>query len=495
MRRLPCLVALGLLVAGGLLPRTANAEAESPIALARRLNEAFVEVAERASRSVVVVQVASRPSIDDIEENPFFQQLPEELRQQFRDEHERRRETEQDRDPAFNGEGSGIILRADGHILTNHHVVAEAERIRIKLRDGREFDAVVRGMDRESDIAVLRIESPPDDLVPAKFADSDSVRVGEFALAIGAPFELEYSVSFGHVSAKGREDIAGGMMMDQEFIQTDANINPGNSGGPLVNIGGEVIGVNAMIRGLQTGIGFAIPSNLALEVAAQLVEDGRFRRSWLGIGIQTLRENEAARRRFPGLRDGVLVQSILPEGPARDSGLTPGDVITAVDGRPVATVQQLRKVVTRKRPESEITLSVHRDGADIELKSRTGEMPDRETLVARTPRRPQPPEESDGNPVEATEPEPTRVLGMTLKPGDVDSGDGGEGALVASVADDSPAARAGLRAGDRVIELDRRPVTSPEDAATIVEDAERKGRLRIQWLREGRRYSEVLRRR
>src|SRR5204863_1495910 len=169
-------------------------------------------------------------------------------------------------------------------ILTNRHVVDEAEKIKVRFKDSfDEFDAEVRGVDAQADLAVLKINPKGKKLTVAKLGDSDKARVGEFAIAIGAPFELDYSVTFGHVSAKGRRVFSDQVMMDQDFIQTDASINPGNSGGPLVNIEGEVVGINTLIRGMNRGIGFAIPINLAREVSDQLIKDGKFSRTWLGI--------------------------------------------------------------------------------------------------------------------------------------------------------------------------------------------------------------------
>ena len=251
------------------------------------------------------------------------------------------RQWEQEHQPSpeerTTGQGSGIIIRDDGYILTNRHVVEDAEKIEVRLKDGRHFKAVVRGVDAPSDVAVIKIDAK--NLPVAKLADSSKTRVGEFAIAIGAPFALDYSVTFGHVSAKDRSNIIDvnpdnpTAMTDQSFIQTDANINPGNSGGPLVNIDGEVIGINTLIRGLHTGIGFAIPINLAREIADQLISDGKFSRSWLGIKIVSLREFPNYQELLPGVKDGVVISEIVANGPASKSDLEAGDVVTAIDGK------------------------------------------------------------------------------------------------------------------------------------------------------------------
>ena len=263
-------------------------EPSTPLELARQLNQAFIELADKVSPSVVVISVAHRSphfGLEEEEETPDLDQFPKEFRKWFerRREQPKKKEDEEDlnkdKDPVFDGQGSGVVIRKEGYILTNRHVVDGADKIKVRFRDGAEFDAEVRGVDAQSDVAVIQIQPGNKVLVAAKLADSDKTRVGEFAVAIGAPFELDYSVTFGHISAKGRSDILRDRTADQDFIQTDANINPGNSGGPLVNIDGEVIGINTLIRGMRTGIGFALPSNLAREVSDGIIADGKFARS------------------------------------------------------------------------------------------------------------------------------------------------------------------------------------------------------------------------
>ena len=359
--------------------------------LARQLNKAFIEVAENVSPSVVVIKVAqkSRAEALDDPENPFWDLVPKEFREQFEKEREKRRkkadedEDEPKRAPEFNGQGSGVIIREDGYIMTNFHVVEDAAKIRVRLRDGRSFEGTLRGGDPQSDIAVIKINAT--NLPAAKLADSGGVRVGEFAVAIGAPFEFDYSVTFGHVSAIGRTHVvpsmgmnSQGARMDQDFIQTDASINPGNSGGPLVNLYGEVIGINTLIRGLHTGIGFAVPVNLAKEVSDQLIATGKFPRSWLGVGIRGLREDDDFFEEIKGADDGVLITSIQDGGPASKSDLRARDVITAVDGKKVATATQLRNEIRIKKPGNAVTLDVVRDSKPIKIKVRPELWPDQD---------------------------------------------------------------------------------------------------------------------
>src|SRR5687768_14394675 len=340
------------------------AETSKPVSpaleFARQLNQAFIEVADQVSPAVVVIKVAQKQSRLDLEDedNPLWEMLPPEFRRQLERQRDKQRqqkpeespgEKESEEPPMFNGQGSGVVIREEGYILTNRHVVENADKIRVRLNDGDEFDAEVRGVDPQSDLAVLKINPKGKKLKAARLGNSETTRVGEFAIAIGAPFELDYSVTFGHVSAKGRSRVINDPAMDQDFIQTDANINPGNSGGPLVNLEGEVIGINTLIKGLRTGIGFAIPVNLAKEVSDKLISEGKYVRAWLGIGIQALRENSEYRDIVTGITDGVVVTLIQTNGPAANSDLKPSDVITAVDGKPVASAQQLKNEIRSKK--------------------------------------------------------------------------------------------------------------------------------------------------
>jgi serine protease Do len=356
--------ALILLVASGLIASAPGAETNRPnFDLVRQLNEAFVQVAESVSPSVVVLTVTEKATV-------FAEPAEKESAEH---EYWRRYHREFNDEPS-EGQGSGIIIRKNGYILTNRHVVEDAESIRVRLLDGRSFKATVHGVDAPSDVAILKIEA--EDLPVARLGDSSRVRVGEFAIAIGAPFSLDYSVTFGHISAKSRANVVpfflGGQTMDQDFLQTDANINPGNSGGPLVNIEGEVIGVNTLIRGLRSGIGFAIPINLAKQVAEEIIQHGKFRRPWLGIEIGSLAD-------FPELAatnsatSGVVVRSLVQNGPATGSDLRSEDVIIAVDGVRVGTPQQLRNEVRLRKIGDTVKLEVLRSGKPIAVQMHTAE--------------------------------------------------------------------------------------------------------------------------
>jgi len=350
-------------IAGCIVP--AHKGEPSGLDLARQLNEAFVAVAEKVSPAVVVVVVTEKPT----------------------------RSRRGGPRPPDTGEGSGIIVTEDGYILTNNHVVDNADTIEVTLQDGRKFKGEVKGTDPKTDIAVVKIKPTGPKLTVARLGDSDKLRVGEFVVAIGHPYSLAYSVTVGHVSAIERQllpdDYEGVADNDQEYIQTDAVINPGNSGGPLINLNGEIIGVNAMIEAftipfsrqtINRGIGLAIPINEAKAVKDRLISDGKFTRS--RIGIEMVNESKAALA-FVNLdaqlvsdhAEGVKVQGILTDGPAEKAGLKAGDIIVAVDGTPVRTDRELKKEVSFKRPGQNITVSVLRDNKRLPIKVTTEAVP------------------------------------------------------------------------------------------------------------------------
>ena len=495
---LPALIAAAAL-AGATLPGLAKEgpSSSNDLEVARSLNRAFIEIADQVAPCVVVISVETKndPNLANLDERMDW--LPEPFRRQFKDYLEqrpdRRRPNDEDPpnetpDPQFNGEGSGIIVRDDGYVLTNHHVVEQANKIRVRLKDGREFEAEVRGLDRDSDLAVLKLKGDVKNLTAAKFADSDKVHVGEFAIAIGAPFHLDYSVTFGHVSAKGRESIAPTSMWDQQFLQTDARINPGNSGGPLVNIDGEVIGVNSMIRGLQSGIGFAIPSNLAREVYERLIADGKFTRSYLGISIRTLRDDPGMKDVAAKLKDGLVVQGIQAEGPAAKSKLETFDVITAVDGKPVTTVQGLRNEISRKRPGSEVALDVYRSGERVVVKVQPEVLPENYLAANRGPRpqvTPKAPAKSETSYLETLGLSVEPITRQFAKENNLDPTT--KGVVVKSVDEGSPAARNGIREGDIITRAADKVVAKPEDLDAALADASENGRARVSIIRDGNR--------
>jgi serine protease Do len=468
-------------------------EPSTALELARQLNQAFIEVADTVSPAVVVVRVAHKASYTDPDEDdgslaPFFEQMPKEFRRWFEERRDRQRKEEQreresQRDPIFDGQGSGVVIRKEGYILTNRHVVEGADKIKIRFRDGSEYDGEVRGVDVQSDVAVIRIDTKGRSLTVARLGDSDKTRVGEFAIAIGAPFELDYSVTFGHVSAKGRSHIIPDEKADQDFIQTDANINPGNSGGPLVNIDGEVIGINTLIRGLRTGIGFAIPINLVREVSDKLITDGKFVRAYLGVKIRALREDTEYRDTITNVEDGVLVWQIPPGGPASRSDLKPGDVITAVDGKSVSTAQQLKNEIRGKKIGASVTLDVHRFGKNIRVKVKPDAWPDEGTMVA-------------GRKSASSE-QRTKNFGLTVQAITKDLAEqfGLEkigGVVVTEVEHGSVAEKKGLQPGDVITEVNQKPVTSPRQFNDALKGVDPKKGVIVNFTSHGTSKFEIL---
>jgi len=470
-------------------PLSAATKESSSLELVRSLNQAFIEVAEKVSPSVVYIRVSQKQGrmfTSGEEGNPLFEMLPREFRKQLEEQFERRRrnrgEKEGEAEPHFNGQGSGVILREDGYILTNRHVVEEADKIKVRLQDGTEFDATVRGMDPQSDLAVLKVDPKGKKLVAAKFADSNKTRVGEFAIAIGAPFGLDYSVTVGHVSAKGRSQIIPDPSMDQDFIQTDANINPGNSGGPLVNINSEIIGINTLIRGIGTGIGFAVPSSLARDISEKLIADGKVIRAWLGVSVQPFRENTELRNLFPNVKDGIIVSSIMPTGPAAKSELKASDIITHVEGTPVRNALELRAAVRAKKVGETLTLDVVRAGKNIKVKVKTDVWPEAEaeTRLAKD-------STTNGE----------KRLGITVKPitkklAEEFSLKQTTGLVITEVERGSGAERRGIKPGDVITEVNQKPVKSLEEYRDALKSADTKKGVIVNLLSEGVSKFEVL---
>ncbi len=464
---------------------TRAAETNSALQLARQLNDAFSEVAEKASPTVVVINVIQNPATPSFfgEEENTMEIVPPELKR-FLQEHYGTGEPR-----PTPGEGSGVIIRGDGYILTNGHVVDRADRIDVRLKDGRVFHAKVRGVDPQSDVAVLKIEAK--DLPAARLADSSKTKVGEFAIAIGSPFDLDYTVTIGHVSAKGRSNIIQGQgaeRLDQDYLQTDALINPGNSGGPLLNLDGEVIGINTLIRGLHSGIGFAIPSNLAREISDKLIADGKFPRPWLGVAIRTLRESPVARENVRGVDDGVVVEQILPGGPASKSDLENSDIITAVDGKQVASARDLRTQIRGKDISKPVTFEVYRPDdkgggrkLNVPIKLAEWVMPQPKPVqVAHTP--------LDNYVTE---------IGITVHILNAEIAtlfhvERTEGVLVLAVETNTPAARVGLQLGDIVTSVDKHPVNTPRQFRDALKGGDLKKGISLELIRSSKPFTEVL---
>ena len=452
--------------------------------LVRQLNDAFVNVSDQASASVVVIRVATKPGKAPFgmdEDNPFYDYFRRFFGEQGQPEQRQPRRRQQSNEPVYSGQGSGFIIRADGYIMTNRHVVEDADKVKVKLKDGREFDAVVQGMDPQSDIAVLKVDATG--LPVSKLGDSSKTRVGEFAIAIGAPFDLDYTVTIGHISAKGRGHIVPDMAMVQDFIQTDASINPGNSGGPLVNINGEVIGINTMIRGMNTGIGFAVPMNIARDVADRIMTEGKFANSYIGVRIQALSETPDLKDMVKGVKEGVVVRAIDADGPAAKSDLKPSDVITAVDGKSVASSLDLKNEIRFKKPGKDVNLSVVRDGKNLTVKVKP-EVWQEEARFASMRSRGTPSTGADG-------------LGFSVKPLTSDIADqldlkANSGVLVSEVERDSVAESVGIKPGDVITEINRKPVTNLREFREATKGADLKKGVIVNLVSGGSARFEVL---
>jgi serine protease Do len=337
--------------------------------------------------------------------------------------------------------GSGFVISADGYILTNDHVVDGADEIKVRLSDGRNFTATVKGLDPKLDLALLKIEAG-DKLPVARLGDSGALKVGEWVMAIGNPFGLEQTVTVGIVSAKGRVIGAGPY---DDFIQTDASINPGNSGGPLFNTAGEVVGINTAIVASGQGIGFATPINAAKSILTQLKETGHVSRGWLGVSVQLVTEDLA--ESF-GLKEpkGALVAEVIADSPAEKAGIKRGDIILTFDGHEVDAINDLPRLVAATPAGKEVRLSVFRNGKTIEVTATVGKLQEEreetETAGASSDRL--------GLNVADVTPEVAQRYGLQA----------GKGALITGVDPAGPAAASNLHPGDLILEVNGRETRS-----------------------------------
>ncbi len=360
--------------------------------------------------------------------------------------------------------GSGFILNAEGYILTNNHVVKDAADIVVRLSDGREFKATVTGRDQLTDVALLKLSNPPKDLPTLLLGDSDALRQGDFVLALGSPFGLRDTATLGIVSAKHRAGINPGGTFD-DFIQTDAAINPGNSGGPLFNLRGEVVGINTAIVSptIGSGIGFAVPINMAKAILPQLKEKGKVVRGFMGVSIGDLTPDLAQAFGLKQGTKGALVQNVVPRGPAAKAGVQPGDLIVALNGKPVESSGTLTRSVALVPPGGKVEIDVLRRGEKKQFSFKVAQRPEDEEAIGR----------AEGGGDEEGQSDKSPKLGVSLAPltGEVARQLGvapGEGVVVRNVVEGGPASRAGIRPGDVIVEMNQRKVNSPDDVASIV---------------------------
>jgi serine protease Do len=448
------------------LPVMATESPSSALELAQQLNRAFVEVADRVSPSVVVITITQKRAARI--------QMPRDSQQDPPGSGRRSGEKGGGKhsSPRKHSSGSGIVISEDGYILTNNHVVENADAIRVRFQNGQEYDAEITGTDPESDVAVIKIKAQK--LTAAVLGDSDKTRVGEFAIAIGAPFDLNYSVTVGHVSAKGRSFTDVESYTDQDYIQTDASINPGNSGGPLINLSGEVIGINAMIRP-NSGIGFAIPINLAKRVKDHLIQEGRFVRSWLGTRIVDLKDYPALRALPAGLApdvsEGVVVDQIEGDGPASKSDLKAGDVVTAIDGVAVKTSRRFKDEIASKKGGSAVKLATVRGSQHLEITVTVESLhaedakDTADTTESETADATEKPADATESKAKKTPAESSPDFGLTVetltrKLAQDSNVEMVPGLLITAVDPGSLAYDQAVRVGDIITEVNRKPVTS-----------------------------------
>lgn len=434
-------VALAVLLAFGVLNGGAAQAASSAAALSP-----VVPIVKKASPAVVNIDVETKAKRSSVPfpfgDDPVFRQFFGDAFKNFT------------RSVPMKGRGSGFIVSKEGQILTNNHVIDGVDKITVTLSDGKTYPAKVLGKDPTFDLAVIKID-PDENLPVLELGDSDSVEVGEWVVAIGNPYGFEHSVTAGVISAKNRSIHAQDVNFDG-FLQTDAAINPGNSGGPLLNMDGQVVGINTAILPYAQGLGFAVPVNMAKQIMGDLVSYGKVKRGWLGISVQNLTP-EIAEAYGVKAQNGVIVGDVFPDSAAEKAGLMRGDVVTALDGEKVKDVQWFVNKVRSLAPGSSLSMDVMRDGRTMTLKARLNERPD--TLDGE--------EERNGD----ASPKTSDVLdkvGLEIAP--ITRAlrreynlEAQSGLVVVDVQDGSPAESAGIREGDRLLQVNGRKVESFED--------------------------------
>ena len=452
---------------------------EPAIGHANTLSQAFRTVATSLRPSVVQIIASTEAPVDRGAPGlPDLEGIPE----QFRDMLPRT----PPRQPGSRqrmGQGTGVVVSSDGLVLTNNHVVENASSLRVVMHDGEEIEGTIVGTDPDTDLALVRIEKT--DLTPAQFGDSDSALVGDWVVALGSPFGLQQTVTAGIISAIGREMV--GLARFENYIQTDAAINPGNSGGPLVNLSGEVIGINTAISsaaGGNDGVGFAIPSRMVMRVVNDLASDGTMERGWLGVNIQQLDEDLAATFDFPS-RHGVLVSGVVDDTPAARAGLEVGDIITAIDGTRVATTATLARTIAQSSPDADVEIDFTRDGVD-------------RSVVATLEPRP----DGDGRTESIREVEPDEdpidKLGLKLAPLTPELRSeaglqGNEGVFIEGVDPAGPGGRSGLQPGDLVLRIGNDPVTTMGELREALSDQDDQSPIRLLIERRGAKRFMLLR--
>jgi serine protease Do len=432
-------------------------------AAARSAPESFADLAEAVLPAVVNISTTQTITANSGDVQDF-----EDLFRDFFDKQNPNRREGPRRSTSL---GSGFIIDPTGYIVTNNHVVSDAEEVTVRLHDDTNLKAEIVGRDEKTDLALLKVEARKP-LPFVKWGDSDAIRIGDWVVAIGNPFGLGGSVTAGIVSARQREINAGPY---DDFIQTDASINKGNSGGPMFNMSGEVIGINTAIfspSGGSVGIGFAVPSALARNVIEQIRQFGHTRRGWLGVNIQTVTDELAEGLKLPR-PSGALVSNVADGSPAADAGIEKGDVILKFDGRDIGEMRRLPRIVADTPIDKTVDVVLWRDGREQRVKVKIGEL--NEAEVAALPEQPE---------TQAPEAAKIEALGMSLAEvtpelrQQFQLDESAAGVLVIGVAEGSPASEKGLQAGDVVVEVDQKEVATPSDVQAQIAAA-RKANQRV----------------
>ncbi len=409
----------------------------------RALEDAFAAVADRVTPAVVHVSTVPKKAATGAPE-----EAPERFKEFFGEELYERYFRRRPREDA-RATGSGVLVDPKGYILTNNHVIENAQEIIVRLSDQRKFPARLVGRDPKTDLAVLKVDAAGP-LPVAELGDSSQLRVGQWAIAIGNPFGLDRTVTVGIVSATARTRV--GVTQYDNFIQTDASINPGNSGGPLLNIDGKVIGINTAIVATGQGIGFSIPINQARDVMQQLITRGRVVRGWLGIVIQDVTDQLSGSFGVKE-REGVLVAEVMKGSPAEAAGLRAGDVVVELGGTPIKEVPDLQRRIAAVKPGQTMKLTVIREKKPVPVTVKIGEMPADEPVVAEALGT-----NEWGFSVESLTGDAALRFDLPVS----------RGLLVTDVQPGSPAEKAGLRRGDVILEVARRPADDPANLYRVL---------------------------
>jgi len=478
-RKKDYLICLVLIIAAVFVcqPATLASADEDAMEQVWKTSKAFIGISKKVIPTVVFIEVEKTieagQTLSPFEFNNPFDLFNDEFFNRFFGH--RYPQQQRPREYKQKGWGSGFIFSDKGYVLTNHHVVGDADKIVVRLSDEREFSAKIVGSDPSSDVAIIKIEEGKD-LPVLPLGDSDALEVGEWVMAIGNPFGLSHTLTVGVVSAKGRTSV--GITDYEDFIQTDAAINPGNSGGPLINMKGEAVGINSAIfskSGGYMGIGFAIPINMVKSIKDQLVTAGKVSRGYLGIGIQDI-TSELKETFDLKTNDGVLISDVNKDSPADKAGLKQGDVVVEFNDRKVENTGQFRNLVSLTPPGSKADLVVIRNGKEIELSAKLGTL--EEATIA-----------------SATQTDAVEKLGFTIQDLTEDLArqfgfEKHQGVLISQVIPGAPAQYAGLRPGMLITEVNKKAIANTEDFLKVLEESLKMKRVLL--LVQDRRYSRYV---